>query len=575
MKRIYLLKICFLFFIIVNSCEQNHELTKRDSESENSFNQYAPEDAFSEDPKYPYYGSESKWNRGTFSENAAKNSYKRKSQRQLLEVLDGNFDEAIKICQSDLKDDPNDLESLFILTIAYCQNGQIDDAFNTAILAIEKGMPIERYLTGPRELLQPLYHNINFQKIIKNKNINILHGPLLGAVTDSSAKIWFRTTKESKIKIEVYENDITEKPLQIVESKSFAENDYTIVLSINGLKQNTTYLYNVFIDNNVELKQKVFTTFSSGKSKKNIRIAFGGGAGYTPKYEKIWNTINEREPNSLLLLGDNVYIDLPTFPNAFHDYTYYRRQSSKYFRELVDNVPTFSIWDDHDAAINDVWLGPYIDKPNWKLPMLKHFERNWNNPSYGTKDAPGCFYKFSISDVDFFMMDCRFYRTNPFKEGQTMIGPIQKEWLKSSILESKAKFKVIASSVPWSEGAKPGSHDTWDGYVNEREEIFQFIEENKIDGIILLSADRHRSDAWKIERENGYDFYEFTSSKLTNMHTHKLMPKALFGYNEKCSFGELDFNFKNDNPKVTYNIINIDGDLINSITVTLNQLSYK
>ncbi len=69
-----------------------------------------------------------------------------------------------------------------------------------------------------------------------------------------------------------------------------------------------------------------------------------------------------------------------------------------------------------------------------------------------------------------------------------------------------------------------------------------------VDGVILISADRHRSDAWKIERENGYDLYEFESSKLTNIHTHKIMLGALFGYNQKCSFGLLTFDTTKTDP---------------------------
>ena len=58
----------------------------------------------------------------------------------------------------------------------------------------------------------------------------------------------------------------------------------------------------------------------------------------------------------------------------------------------------------------------------------------------------------------------------------------------------------------------------------EREAIFSFINENKINGVVLISADRHRSDAWRIAREDGYAFYEFSSSKLTNVHTHRRAP---------------------------------------------------
>ena len=72
----------------------------------------------------------------------------------------------------------------------------------------------------------------------------------------------------------------------------------------------------------------------------------------------MWSTILSYKPNALLLLGDNVYVDLPQMPGDFHKYTYYRLQSNPKFRKLVANVPTYAIWDDHDAGIDDIWMGP-------------------------------------------------------------------------------------------------------------------------------------------------------------------------------------------------------------------------
>jgi len=155
-----------------------------------------------------------------------------------------------------------------------------------------------------------------------------------------------------------------------------------------------------------------------------------------------------------------------------------------------------------------------------------------------------------------------------------MLGPFQKVWLLEELSKSNATFKIIVSPVPWAEGAKPGSIDTWAGFIEEREEIFSLIEKKKINGVILLSADRHRSDAWKIKREDGYDLYEFESSRLTNMHTHNVMPGTLFGYNEKCSFGILHFDTTKEDPTVKYEIMNIDGESIQSLEVKLSQLTH-
>jgi alkaline phosphatase D len=63
------------------------------------------------------------------------------------------------------------------------------------------------------------------------------------------------------------------------------------------------------------------------------------------------------------------------------------------------------------------------------------------------------------------------------------------------------------------------------------------------------------------------------SSRLTNVHTHENIEGALFAYNDKCSFGLLTFDTDQADPDVTYEIINIDGEKIHSITLRKSELT--
>ena len=240
-------------------------------------------------------------------------------------------------------------------------------------------------------------------------------------------------------------------------------------------------------------------------------------------------------------------------------------------------MPIYAIWDDHDFTVNDGEGGPEIDYPSWKRPVWETFKNQWANPYYGGgAEHPGCWFDFSIGDVDFFMLDCRYYRENPQEyKDPSMLGAYQKSWLKQKLQNSKATFKVIASSVPWAKDTKPGSDDTWDGFPGEREELFSFITKNNIAGVLLISADRHRSDAWKVELPGGYTTYDFMSSRLSNIHTHNLMEGSLFGYNKKCSFGNLDFDTNREDPTVTYSIKSIDNEEIHKMTVFRSQLDFE
>ena len=106
---------------------------------------------------------------------------------------------------------------------------------------------------------------------------------------------------------------------------------------------------------------------------------------------------------------------------------------------------------------------------------------------------PGCYFTHKYGDhVEFFFLDTRYYREPSMPQ---MLGSEQLAWFKAKLKASKAAFKVICSSVPMPPCVKPGSKDTWDGHVAEREGIFKFIADEKLDGVFVLAANRHRSDA--------------------------------------------------------------------------------
>ena len=261
------------------------------------------------------------------------------------------------------------------------------------------------------------------------------------------------------------------------------------------------------------------TALKKDAPSDKFTIAFGGGAGYVPAHERMWDTIGAIDPRALLLLGDNVYIDDPKTPEMqlFH---YYRRQSQPEWSKLAKKVPIYAIWDDHDFTTNDGWGGPAINEPSWKREVWQIFKDNWDNPYYGGGEKqPGCWFDFWIGKVHFVLIDGRYYRESPKGKNPSMLGPAQMKWLKKTLKEP-ATFTVFCTNVPVTPKVKPGSKDTWDGFDGERQKIFNFIAKEKIPGVVILSADRHRSDAYRIDTgiEGMYPLYECQSSRLTNQH---------------------------------------------------------
>ena len=498
--------------------------------------------------------------------------FKKASRVLITDISRGQADKAIKTARAYVEQHPKDAEYHYLMAVAQGAKGETDKAAEQAKLAIDKGLPPGRFLAGLEGLHRPWVSSKAMAPLVAGAS-RLVHGPMVGSVTHDSARIWVRTSGPTTVTVELTPAG------KSTTAEATKATDHTAVVELTGLKPDTEYRY--------ALRGEGITDFAAGKERPSFRtypapgakarftIAFGGGAGYTPWHEHMWTTLARRSPLALLMLGDNVYIDCPTVP-ATQQYCYNRRFSRPEFRNLVARTGVYAIYDDHDFGDNDCIPGAEIDTPSWKRPAWRLFKRNWVNPAYGGDEKqPGCWFHFAIADVDFILLDGRYYRANPGKPNATMLGPVQKKWLFERLKASRGTFKVLCSPVPWAVGTKGNSKDTWDGFPAERQEILDFLAANRIEGVFLLSADRHRSDIWKLDRKDVYPLHEFESSRLTNVHTHGAVRGNLFSYNKKCSYGQLVFDTTKADPTVTYNIITIDDEVVNSFTLKRSRMSHE
>ncbi|MEM7394748.1 MAG: tetratricopeptide repeat protein, partial [Verrucomicrobiota bacterium] len=258
--------------------------------------------------------------------------YKKQNRDRITQLAEGETGQAIRYFEKYLRENPNDLEAKYGLAIGYAQRGERARSKQMADLSIEEGFPVERYLAGPRELTEG---------IPITSEAELIHGPMLGSVTDTSARFWVRTRHEVPVSIEIVGAG------QSGEATTSAAKDYTAVIEVGGLKPDQRHTYTLSVDGKRVGDQHAFVTMPAAEKPGAFDIVFGGGAGYTPAYEHMWTTIAGVAPRALFLLGDNVYIDTP-FVRATQQYCYYRRQSRPEFRALVAGTSVSAIWDDHD-----------------------------------------------------------------------------------------------------------------------------------------------------------------------------------------------------------------------------------
>ena len=150
------------------------------------------------------------------------------------------------------------------------------------------------------------------------------------------------------------------------------------------------------------------------------------GKPFGGEYE-IYTRIYEQNPDFMLWLGDNFYlreVDWNSRTGILKRLTHGR--ATKEFQPLLGSVHNYAIWDDHDFGPNN------SDRGFWnKETTLEAFKLFWPNPSYGINGKPGTTTFFEWADVDFFLLDNRYYRTpNSRKHAyREMLGEDQLEWL--------------------------------------------------------------------------------------------------------------------------------------------------
>ncbi|MBF0287704.1 MAG: alkaline phosphatase family protein [SAR324 cluster bacterium] len=284
------------------------------------------------------------------------------------------------------------------------------------------------------------------------------------------------------------------------------------------------------------------------------RVGFGSclREDLDPK-QKIFNNVRKQAPHAFMLIGDAVYNDLPS---SFMDTTrmqldvkYNRQLAIRRFKSFYSQVPLYAIWDDHDFWENNAdRKSVSSENLQWSREL---FTSIFPNGSYG-ENGEGIYFKWSLGDVDFLMLDTRWFRS---KNKKQMLGKQQNEWLHKQLLTSQATFKILVSSVQWHE--KSGK-DSWGGFLAERNELFEFIFENRINGVFLLSGDAHHGAAYQLVpslKNKSYPLIEFTSSamavepkKKNRVETEEVT--QLLNVRGKHNFGFLEFDTAADVPYV-------------------------
>ncbi len=359
----------------------------------------------------------------------------------------------------------------------------------------------------------------------------LVAGPMLGYLEHREALIWLQVTPAvSSIEVKYYPKNHPSNNQTIKYAGTLGEayNPEKIVLA--DLAMNTQYAYEIYLNHK---KQSFpyplnFTTKDIWEYRRpapGFSFLFGSCAyindppsdrpgeayGLSPR---IFDTMAKTPADFMLWLGDNTYTresDYTSKSGFYYRYTHTRRCSN--MQQLLSSRPNYAIWDDHDYGPNDA--GSSFELKDVALQVFKDF---WGNKSYGEADNPGVYTKFTWSDCDFFLIDDRYYRSDDAMKDSSsakqFLGDRQFTWLANSLLYSKASFKFL---VFGSQVLNPmNDFESFRFYKKEYDALLTLIRENKIEGVVFLSGDRHISEIIKVQPEGIYPLYDVTGSAFTS-----------------------------------------------------------
>lgn len=236
------------------------------------------------------------------------------------------------------------------------------------------------------------------------------------------------------------------------------------------------------------------------------------------------DAIHALKPDFFIGTGDNVYYDTPDKPRAKTVAELQQKWHEQFvqprYRKLFGSVPTYWMIDDHDYRVDDCDnTGDYAPSPalGRKL-MLEQL------PIAPGDDADAKTYRtHRVSrDLQIWLPENRMYRSpNAMLDGpaKTIWGDEQKQWLKRTLSESDATFKLLISPTPMvgpDDLRKTDNHTNIGGFRHERDEFFAWLKDSGVaDNFAIVTGDRH----WQYHAVHPTGIEEFSSGALVDANS--------------------------------------------------------
>lgn len=365
-------------------------------------------------------------------------------------------------------------------------------------------------------------------------------GVLSGSPLPTAVVLWTRVKAAADATVEVVTEvsrtaDFDDVVLTRT-TKAKPADDHCIHVDATDLDPGTWYFYRFRAGDNTSPVGRTRTAPKAGAAVDAAHIAFFSCQRYTHGwFTSHGHLAQEQDLDLVISLGDYVYNDshadditvedrLDPTPEAVDRQTFRGKyelyRSDPDLQAMHAAAPLVCVPDNHDGR-----TGPWEDPDFAEGAIATYFERM---PVRRNEQEPDRIYgSFSWGKLfELWMLDLRQYRTriegedmvdtsvddSPWDPSRTTLGAEQKQWLKDSLVGSKAAWRIIGSSMMFTPSRITDKDDVatraddpdrplnagsyinvsqWDGYQAERRELLEHLNDHGITDTIVLSGDMH------------------------------------------------------------------------------------
>jgi alkaline phosphatase D len=206
-----------------------------------------------------------------------------------------------------------------------------------------------------------------------------------------------------------------------------------------------------------------------------------------------YHSVAQLKPHFIVQTGDNVYYDRDIGPFSttipLARWQWQRMFSLPRHRTVFENIASYWEKDDHDTLRDDSWPGKTFGTMTFADGLAIFKSQVPSSP------LPYRTFRWG-QHVQIWLMEGRDYRSansDPDGPEKSIWGAEQKAWLKKTMQDSDASWKILISPTPIVGPDRPKKNDNHAnvGFQHEGDEIRAWLKEQVADQVIVVNGDRH------------------------------------------------------------------------------------